>query len=104
MAPSRRRQLQALVRPQTTTRTLGNQSLLPLGLADRLIGKEDEVARDGLVSDEAHGFLVAGLGDEALVHHQYDRRHHQSLLVVELVGEQCEHALAAAAEDEVARE
>ena len=49
MAPSRRRQLQALVRPQTTTRTLGNQSLLPLGLADRLVGKEGEVARAGQI-------------------------------------------------------
>src|SRR5213080_2891712 len=81
---------------------LSNQNLFALGLADRLVGKEGEVARDGLVADEAHGFLVVGLGEKALAHPQYDRVDHQSQLVDEIVVEQCVHELEAAGDDDVA--
>src|SRR6266566_7620366 len=81
---------------------LSDQNLFPSGLADRLVGKEGEVARDGLVCDEAHGFLVAGLGEKALADPEYDWVDHQPQLVDEIVVEQCVQELEAAGDDDVA--
>jgi hypothetical protein len=36
-------------------------------VSDDLVGEEGEAVADGLGIDEAHGFLVAGVADEAVV-------------------------------------
>jgi hypothetical protein len=46
----------------------------PLGLADDLVGEEDDVALDDLAGDEAHRFLVTGLAEEALARPERDRK------------------------------
>ena len=45
----------------------------PLGVPDTLVGEEGDVALDGLGVHEAHGFLVAGLAEEALAGAEHDR-------------------------------
>jgi hypothetical protein len=44
-----------------------------LGVSDELVGEEGEAVTDGLDIDEAHGFLVAGLAEEALAVPERDR-------------------------------
>jgi hypothetical protein len=39
---------------------------MPLGVPDRLVGEVGDAALEGLGVEEAHGFLVAGLGEQAL--------------------------------------
>ncbi len=56
-----------------------------LGVSDGLVGEEGEVVTDGLGVDEAHGFLVAGLAEEALAGPEHDRVDHQPQLVDEVV-------------------
>jgi hypothetical protein len=57
----------------------------PLGVSDRLVGKEGDAVTDGLRVDEAHGFLVAGLAEEALAGPEHDGVDHQPQLVDEVV-------------------
>jgi hypothetical protein len=57
----------------------------PLGVSDGLVGKEGEVVTDGSGADEAHGFLVADLAEEALAGPEHDRVDHQPQLVDEVV-------------------
>jgi hypothetical protein len=44
-----------------------------LGVSEGLVGEVGDVAIDGLGVDEAHGFLVAGLAEEALAGAEHDR-------------------------------
>jgi hypothetical protein len=53
----------------------------PLGLADELVGEEDEAVTNGLGIDEAHGLLVAGLAEEALAGPEHDWEDDQPQLV-----------------------
>src|SRR5258708_5510186 len=60
----------------------------PLGVSDELVGEEGEAVTDGLGIDEAHGFLVAGLAEEALAGTEQDRVDDQPQLVDEVVLDQ----------------
>ena len=57
----------------------------PLGLPDELVGEEGEAVTDCLGIDEAHGFLVAGLAEEALASPEHDREDDQPQLVDQVV-------------------
>src|SRR6202011_5169913 len=43
-----------------------------LGVSDALVGEEGDAVIDGPAVDEAHGFLVAGLGEEPLAGSEHD--------------------------------
>ena len=60
----------------------------PLGRPDELVGEEGEAVTDCLGIDEAHGFLVAGLAEEALASPEHDREDDQPQLVHEVVLDQ----------------
>jgi hypothetical protein len=49
------------------------------------VGEEGDAVTDGPGADEAHGFLVAGLAEEALAGPEHDRVDHQPELVDEVV-------------------
>src|SRR5439155_20233439 len=57
----------------------------PLGVSDGLVGEVGDVALDGLGVDEAHGFLVGGLAEEALAGPEHHREDLQPQLVDEVV-------------------
>jgi hypothetical protein len=57
----------------------------PLSVLDGLVGEEGEVAIDGPSVDEAHGFLVAYVPEEALAGSEHDRVDHQPQLIGEIV-------------------
>jgi hypothetical protein len=56
-----------------------------LGLPDELVGEEGEAVPDDLCIDEAHGFLVAGLTEEAFARPEHDREDDQPQLVDQVV-------------------
>jgi hypothetical protein len=61
------------VRGDFVTSTRGPVVRRPLGLPDELVGEVGDVALDSLDVDKAHGFLVAGLAEEALAGPEHDR-------------------------------
>src|SRR6266536_1078774 len=56
-----------------------------LGVSDSLVGEVGDVAIDGLGVEEAQGFLVAGLAEEALACPEHDREDFQPQLVDKVV-------------------
>jgi hypothetical protein len=56
-----------------------------LGVSDGLVGEVGDAALDGLGVEEAHGLLVADLGEEALADPEHDREDLQPQLVDEVV-------------------
>jgi hypothetical protein len=56
-----------------------------LGVSDGLVGEVGDSALDGLGVEEAHGFLVAELGEETLAEPEHDREELQPQLVDEVV-------------------
>src|ERR687897_1312351 len=70
------------------------------GVANTLVGEENDVALDGLGVDKAHGFLVAGLAEEALAGPEYDREDLQPQLVDEVVLHQRAYELEAGGDDD----
>jgi hypothetical protein len=54
---------------------------MPLGVPDRLVGEVGDAALEGLGVEEAHGFLVAGLAEQALADPEGDREDLQPQLV-----------------------
>src|SRR3989442_5295247 len=89
----------------TTVSTCGRHSRLteillpPLGVSDGLVGEVGDVAIDGLGVDKAHGFLVAGLAEEALAGPEHDREDLQPQLVDEVVLHERAHELVAGGDD-----
>ena len=73
----------------------------PLGVPDHLVGEEGETVTDGLGVDEAHGFLVAGLAEEALARPEYDREDDQPQLVDQVVLDQRASELVAGVDNDV---
>jgi hypothetical protein len=67
---------------------------------DRLVGEERKVI-DGLVADQAHELLAAGLAEQAPAGPEHDRVDHQPQLVDEVVLEQHVHELEAGGDDDV---
>src|SRR5215216_2413426 len=59
----------------------------PLGLPDELVCEEDEAVTNGLGIDKAHGFLVAGLAEEALAGPEHDREDDQPQFVDQVMVE-----------------
>ena len=47
---------------------------MPLGVPDRLVGEVGDAALEGLGVEEVHGFLVAGLAEQALADPEGDDR------------------------------
>src|SRR5262245_55955298 len=70
-------------------------------LPDDLVGEVGEVASDGPGVEEAHGFLVAGLAEEALAHPEHDRVDHQPQLVDQIVLHQRAQELEAGVDDDL---
>src|ERR687897_3385678 len=70
------------------------------GVANALVGEENDVALDGLGVDKAHGFLVAGLAEEALPGPEHDREDLQPQLVDEVVLQQRVYELEAGGDDD----
>jgi len=64
------------------------RGLTPLGIADRLVGEVSDAALEGLGVEEAHGFLVAGLAEQALADPEGDREDLQPQLVDQVVLDQ----------------
>src|SRR5262249_17334984 len=56
-----------------------------LGLEDELIGEQDDPVTERLGVDESHGFLVAGVAEEACAGSKHDRKDLQPQLVDEVV-------------------
>jgi len=73
----------------------------PLGVSDELVGKEGEAVTDDLGVDEAQGFLVAGLAEQALAGPEHDRVDEQPQLVDEVVLDQRAPELIAGVDDDV---
>ena len=72
----------------------------PLGVPDGLVGEDGDAVTDGLGVDEAHGFLVAGLAEEALAGPEHDREDLQPQLVDEVVLDQRARELEAGGDDD----
>src|SRR5436305_1406167 len=72
-----------------------------LGVSDGLVGEVGEAVPDPLGVEEAHGFLVAGLAEEALPGAEHDRVDHQPQLVDEVVLHQRAHELEAGVDDDL---
>src|SRR5947209_699006 len=72
-----------------------------LRLADQLVGEEDEPVTDGLGVDEAHGFLVAGLPEEAPAVPEHDREDDQPQLIDQVVLDQRAPELIAGVDDDL---
>jgi hypothetical protein len=64
---------------------LGPYSRISRGVPDGHVGVDGDAVTDGLGVDEAHGFLVAGLAEEALAGPEHDREDLQPQLVDEVV-------------------
>src|SRR6266511_3896108 len=89
--------------PQTTgIRAFRNSGAVrrPLGIPDELVGEVGDIAPDGLGVDQAHGFLVAGLAEEALAGPEHDREDLQPQLVDEVVLHQRAQELEAGGDDD----
>ena len=69
--------------------------------SDELVGEEGEAVTDGPGVEEANGFLVAGLVEEALASPEHDRVDHQPQLVDQVVLHQRVHELTAGVDDDV---
>jgi hypothetical protein len=74
---------------------------MPLGVPDRLVGEVGDAALEGLGVEEAHGFLVAGLAEQALADPEGDREDLQPQLVDQVVLDQRACELKAAGDDDV---
>jgi hypothetical protein len=74
---------------------------MPLGVPDRLVGEVGDAALEGLGVEEAHGFLVAGLAEQALPDPEGDREDLQPQLVDQAVLDQRASELEAAGDDDV---
>ena len=73
----------------------------PPGVSDALVGEDGDAVTDGLGVDEAHGFLVAGLAEEARAGPEHDREDLQPQLVDEVVLDQRARELGAAEDDDL---
>src|SRR6266436_9910964 len=73
----------------------------PLGGSDELVGEEGEAVTDGLGIDEAHGFLVAGLAEEAFAGPEHDLVDELRLVVYPVVLDQRALELIAGVDDDV---
>ncbi len=73
----------------------------PLGVSDELVAEVREAVTDGSSVEETHGFLVAGLVEEALAGPKHDRVDQQPQLVDQVVLHQRAHELTAARDDDV---
>src|SRR5271154_3356715 len=74
---------------------------MPLGVPDRLVGEVGDAALEGLGVEEAHGFLVAGLAEQALADPGGGREDLQPQLVDQVVLDQRAYELKAAGDDDV---
>lgn len=72
-----------------------------LGVLDELVSEEGEAATDGLGIEEAHGFLVAGLAEEAFTGPEHNRVDDQPQFVGEVVLDQRALELIAGVDDDV---
>ena len=84
------------------------QHLLPpgppaslLGVSDELVGEEGKAVTHSLGVDEAHGFSVTGLAEEALASSEHNRVDRQPQFVDEVVLYQRVRELDAAVDDDV---
>src|SRR3954470_5219441 len=68
---------------------------------DALVGEEGDLAVDGLGAQQAHGFRVADLAEEAFAGAEYDRVDLQPQLVDEVVLHQRPHELEAGHDEDV---
>ena len=68
---------------------------------DRLVGEVGDAALEGLGVEEAHGFLIAGLAEQALAGPEGDRVDPQTQLVDQVVLDQRAYELKAAGDDDV---
>src|SRR5687768_3767398 len=59
--------------------------LVSRGVPDGLVGEDCDAVTECLVVDEAHGFLVAGLAEEAFASPEHDWEDLQPQLVDEIV-------------------
>src|SRR5580700_4866859 len=75
-----------------------------LGVPDEGVGEVGETVTDGPGIDQAHGFLVAGLAEEALAGPEHDRVDRQPQLVGEVVLDQRVYELEAGGDDDVPRQ
>ncbi len=73
-----------------------------LGVPDGLVGQEREVVANGLGVDEAHGFLVAGLSEEALAGSEHDGEDEQPQFVDQIVLDQRAPKLIAGVNEDLA--
>ena len=71
------------------------------GVSDEFVGEKDQAVTDGLGIDEAHGFFVAGLAEEALACPEHDRVDDQPQLVGKVVLDQRTPELIAGVDDDV---
>jgi hypothetical protein len=60
-----------------TEAPVGCIRLLGCNVVEQLVGQEDEVAGNGPVADESHGYRVTGSGEEPIAVPDYDRVKHQ---------------------------
>src|SRR2546428_177512 len=74
----------------------------PLGVPDALVGEKGDVAIDRLGAYEPHGFLVAGLAEEALAGAEHDWVDLQAQLVDEIVLHQRAYELEAGPDNDFA--
>src|SRR6201982_2614504 len=74
---------------------------MPLGVPDRLVGEVGDAALEGLGVEEAHGFVVAGLAEQALADPEGDREDLQPQLVDQVVIDQRAYELKAAGDNDV---
>ena len=72
-----------------------DMEIFPLDVSDGLVGEEGDAVVECPDVDEAHGFLVAGLAEEALASPNHDREDLQPQLVDEIVLDQRVHKLKA---------
>src|SRR4051812_30341454 len=74
------------------------------GLPDELVAEEREALADGFGVEEAHGFLVAGLAEQAPPRPEHDREDDQPQLVDEVVLDERATEPMAARDDDFAVE
>ena len=78
-----------------------DMEIFPLDVSDGLVGEEGDAVVECPDVDEAHGFLVAGLAEEALTGPEDDRVDLQPQLVDEAMLYQRAQELEAAGDDDV---
>src|SRR5216684_8870128 len=74
---------------------------MPLGVPDGLVGEVGDAALEGLGAEEAHGFLVAGMAEQALAGPESDREDLEPQLGDQVVLDQRVYELEAAGDDDV---